>query len=90
LSTAFIFVLTFLEAVLFPTWHRPYLLALEVSVLQFDKQVLKLCHQQSIGEAAAVIAKKLTKGLPDSVKKEWDTAAQQLRWPYVSHFEISI
>ncbi|KIK51515.1 hypothetical protein GYMLUDRAFT_50527 [Collybiopsis luxurians FD-317 M1] len=53
-------------SVLFPTWHRPYLLALE----------------QSIGEAAAVIAKKLTEGLPDSVKKEWDTAAQQLRWPF--------
>ncbi|KAJ4483559.1 Di-copper centre-containing protein [Lentinula aciculospora] len=53
-------------SILFPTWHRPYLLALE----------------QSIGEAAMAIAGELTEGLPDNVKQVWLTAAQQLRWPF--------
>ncbi|GAW04614.1 Di-copper centre-containing protein [Lentinula edodes] len=53
-------------SILFPTWHRPYVLALE----------------QSIGEAALVIAGELTEELSDAVKKIWITAAQQLRWPY--------
>ncbi|KAJ2911520.1 hypothetical protein MD484_g8892, partial [Candolleomyces efflorescens] len=56
------------QSVLFPVWHRPYVLALE----------------QSIGEAAIHLAGLWTdvEGVSDDDKKEWIDAAKSLRFPY--------
>ncbi|KIK55773.1 hypothetical protein GYMLUDRAFT_62343 [Collybiopsis luxurians FD-317 M1] len=90
--------ITLLEAILFPIWHRPYVLALEQSIGEAAIVIASYCNhgsilfpiwhrpyvlalEQSIGEAAIVIASKLTEGLSDDVKKIWNAAAQQLRFP---------
>ncbi|EJD38205.1 Di-copper centre-containing protein [Auricularia subglabra TFB-10046 SS5] len=54
------------SSVLFPPWHRPYLLALE----------------QSLGIAATKIVEQVVQGLPSATAAKWVTAAKELRWPF--------
>lgn len=54
------------ESVLFPTWHRPYTLAIE----------------QSIGERADRLAKLWTRDSDQAEKDRWLAAAKELRFPF--------
>lgn len=79
--------MTLVLAVLFPVWHRPYVLALEVSLVccsQLSSQsILSTDHKQSIGEEATQLVSRLTANLPaDSQEKAtWEAAAKSLRFP---------
>ena len=70
-------------SVLFPTWHRPYVLLIEVSsyVDHFILPTLtyRSYAKQSIGEQAAAIAQEFDRKEGGGTK--WQKAAEELRFP---------
>lgn len=70
-------------SVLFPTWHRPYIMLIEASTLVTLYLRMLTFLQQVIGTEATALAQQLDalESNPNSTK--WQEAAKKLRFPYV-------
>lgn len=70
-------------SVLFPTWHRPYIMLIEASTSVTLYSRILTFLQQVIGTEATALAQQLDALESNANSTKWQEAAKKLRFPYV-------